>query len=231
MVLKSKDEAPPRPVVMALAILRPLNRVSLKEGPRPRTVIWVALPVEVAVPPSMDAPRVTVTPGMRCIAAAISTSGNLPMSSAEMASTRPPASRLMSRFRCNEPIRPVTVTLSTSLLDGAGCETAGTVAKTTRPALQRSAARSRAAPTLRFDITIPLLGRRPWPTQNTFHVCERMSPTAFGPDVRPKAPDSEKLYSAFADRFRLFWIANPGASGLAVLPISLTGRPLAPFQE
>jgi len=57
-----------------------------------------------------------------------------------------------------------------------------------------------------------------------------MSPTAFGPDVRPKAPASEKLYSAFADRFRLFWIANPGASGLAVLPISLTWRALAPFK-
>ena len=64
-----------RPVLMPLDILRLLNRVSLKEGPKPRTVIWLAMPVEVGTPPRLERPRLTVTPGMRCMAAAISAIG------------------------------------------------------------------------------------------------------------------------------------------------------------
>ena len=55
----------------------------------------------------------TISSGRGAMAAAMSTSGNLPISSAEIASTKPPASLLISRLRCSEPRMPVTVTLPT----------------------------------------------------------------------------------------------------------------------
>src|SRR5689334_12123741 len=52
---------------------------------------------------------------MRSMAPARLASGNLPMSSAETASTTPVASRLMFRDFCSEPRRPVTMTSWTVL--------------------------------------------------------------------------------------------------------------------
>ena len=52
------------------------------------------------------------TPGIRCSDAATLESGNLPMSSAEIASTTPIDSRLMSRLRWRDMRSPVTTTSS-----------------------------------------------------------------------------------------------------------------------
>ena len=100
MALKSKARPTPD------AIWRLENSVSLNDGPKPRTVIWVAVPMEVGTPPRLETPRLMVTPGMRCIAAARSRSGNLPISSDEIASTRPPALRLMFRLARSEADQP-----------------------------------------------------------------------------------------------------------------------------
>src|SRR3546814_6576513 len=54
------------------------------------------------------------TPGRRCSDAATFESGNLPISSEEIASTTPAALRLMSRLRCSEPRMPVTTIVSRS---------------------------------------------------------------------------------------------------------------------
>ena len=64
---------------------RPFNVTRLNSGPKPRTVTRE---------PSLFI-RSMVTPGMRWMASARLVSGNLPMSSAVMASTTPERSRLM----------------------------------------------------------------------------------------------------------------------------------------
>ena len=66
------------------------------------------------VPVSVVAARVTVTPGTLSMAAARFESGNLPMSSAEIASTMPKESRLISRLCCSEARMPVTVISSSA---------------------------------------------------------------------------------------------------------------------
>jgi len=80
-------------------------------------VTWVALPVELETPPMPPkvfpvVARLTVTPGTLSMAVARFESGNLPMSSAEIASTTPTDSRLMSRLFCKEARMPVTTTSS-----------------------------------------------------------------------------------------------------------------------
>ena len=80
------------------AICRPLTSTVLNSGPKPRTVIsWPSPPER-----SID------TPVMRCSDSARLVSGNLPMSSAEMESTTPPASRLESIARPSAPRMPRT---------------------------------------------------------------------------------------------------------------------------
>ena len=109
-VLKSTERPP-----AAVEIRRPSYSVSLKSPPKPRTVM-----------PS-GSPRVPArwidTPGTRCSDAATLESGNLPMSSDVITSTTPVASRLRSRFRCSDPIRPVTTISSrfSGLLVSALC--------------------------------------------------------------------------------------------------------------
>ena len=56
--------------------------------------------------------RLTETPVIRCKDSARLVSGNLPMSSAEIASTTPADSRLISIARSSEPRIPVTTTSS-----------------------------------------------------------------------------------------------------------------------
>lgn len=100
-VLKSIDRPP-----VAVARRRPSTRVSLKSPPKPRIVTPFASPRT----PS----RWIETPGRRCSEAATLESGNLPISSDEMTSTTPDASRFASRLRWSEPRMPVTTISSCS---------------------------------------------------------------------------------------------------------------------
>ena len=87
-----------------LTISRPLSRVVAKSGDRPRTLITWARP----------ATRWAARPGRRAMDSAMLTSGSLPMSSAETASTIDMASRL-TEIALSMPRRmPVTVTVSSS---------------------------------------------------------------------------------------------------------------------
>ena len=86
------------------AIWRPLSVTKLNDGPKPRTVIWLPSPFE----------RLTDTPVIRCNDSAKFVSGNLPISSAEMASTTPEASRFTSIERINDPRIPFTSMISSS---------------------------------------------------------------------------------------------------------------------
>ena len=88
---------------------RPLSSVVAKSGDRPRTLITWARP----------ATRCAAMPGSRARDSAMLTSGSLPMSSAEMASTIEVASFLMSIARSMPPRMPVTVTLSRVLASSA----------------------------------------------------------------------------------------------------------------
>ncbi|MNI36823.1 hypothetical protein D3C73_908890 [compost metagenome] len=74
----------PAPTVVSASM--PLMRTRVNSGPRPRTEMLRPSP----------ASRVMTTPGMRCSDSARFRSGNLPMSSATMASTTPASPRLMS---------------------------------------------------------------------------------------------------------------------------------------
>ena len=103
---------------------RPSNKVVLNCGPKPRTVICEASPVVETppVPVRLTAARLTVTPGILSMAVARFASGNLPMSSAEIASTMPSEFFLTSRLFCSEARRPVTITSSSGALEGAAAE-------------------------------------------------------------------------------------------------------------
>src|SRR5690606_5218363 len=85
-----------------LTISRPLSSVVAKSGDRPRTLITWARP----------ATRWAARPGRRAIDSAMLTSGSLPMSSAEMASTMEVESRLTEMALSMPRRMPVTVTVS-----------------------------------------------------------------------------------------------------------------------
>ena len=78
-------------------ICRPFKVIRLNSGPKPRTVIWLPSPLE----------RLTDTPVIRCSDSARLVSGNLPISSAEIASTTPLASRFTSIERIKLPRIPL----------------------------------------------------------------------------------------------------------------------------
>ena len=90
-----------RVVPLCVGIWRPLTVTRLYSGPKPRTVTWLPSPRCR----SMD------TPVMRCSDSARFWSGNLPISSAEIASTTPVAPRLISMDRIRLPRMPI-VTIS-----------------------------------------------------------------------------------------------------------------------
>ena len=84
---------------------RPLSSVVAKSGDRPRTEITCARP----------ATRWADRPGRRAIDSAMETSGSLPMSSAEMASTME-SEFFLTEIAASMPRRmPVTVTVSSVL--------------------------------------------------------------------------------------------------------------------
>ena len=85
-------------------IWRPFKVIKLNSGPKPRTVIWLPSPFA----------RLTDTPVIRCNDSAKLVSGNLPISSDEMASTIPEESRFISIERISEPRIPFTSITSTS---------------------------------------------------------------------------------------------------------------------
>ena len=104
-------ELPPSALLSkAPGIWRPLSSTMLKAGPTPRTV---------TPEPSPLAERSTATPEMRCIDSARLVSGNLPMSSATMPSTKPRASRLSVSVVSSACRIPVMTT--TSELAGGAC--------------------------------------------------------------------------------------------------------------
>jgi hypothetical protein len=83
---KSASWSPPTVDTSAVGIWRPFKVTRLKPAPKPRTVTWE--------PSSFT--RSMATPGTRCIDSARLVSGNLPMSSAVIASITPYELRLMS---------------------------------------------------------------------------------------------------------------------------------------
>ena len=89
-----------------LTISRPLSRVVAKSGDRPRTLITWARP----------ATRWAARPGRRAIDSAMLTSGSLPMSSAEIASTIELESRLVEIAPSMPARMPVTTTVSRSVV-------------------------------------------------------------------------------------------------------------------
>ena len=86
------------------AIWRPLRVTILNDGPKPRTVIWLPSPLA----------RLTETPVMRCSDSAKLVSGNLPISSAEIASTTPDMLRFKSIDLTKLPRMPLTSIISSS---------------------------------------------------------------------------------------------------------------------
>ena len=87
-----------------LGIWRPFKVTKLKSGPKPRTVTLL---------PSLLA-RSMETPLIRCSDSAKLVSGNLPMSSAEMASTTPDDSCLIDADLLSALLIPVTLMTSRS---------------------------------------------------------------------------------------------------------------------
>ncbi len=81
----------------------PLSSTRVKLVPRPR--IWICRPSPVIS-------RVSVTPGMREMDSAMLLSGNLPMSSALIASMKPTALRLALAELSSDARMPVTTTVS-----------------------------------------------------------------------------------------------------------------------
>ena len=77
--------APPPPGNAEPGIVRPFSVTILKSGPKPRAVTWLPSPLF----------RLIEIPVIRCSDSAKLVSGNLPISSAEMASTTPAESRLI----------------------------------------------------------------------------------------------------------------------------------------
>ena len=98
--------SPPDPTMTtsAVGIARPLSVTRLKPGPNPRAVTREPSPLT----------RSIETPVIRCRDSARFVSGNLPMSSALIASTTPTASRFISIEAFRLPRNPVTTTSSSS---------------------------------------------------------------------------------------------------------------------
>ena len=96
--------AVPLPNASAAGIWRPLSVTMLNCGPKPRAVTTAPSPLR----------RSMETPVIRCSASLRFVSGNLPMSSALIASTTPTASRLVSIEALRLPRRPVTTTSCSS---------------------------------------------------------------------------------------------------------------------
>ena len=85
-------------------ICRPFKVIKLKSGPKPRTVISLPSPLE----------RLTETPVIRCKDSARFVSGNLPISSAEIASTTPDMDLFKFIERIKLPLIPLTSITSIS---------------------------------------------------------------------------------------------------------------------
>ena len=85
--------------------------------PKPRTVTSLPSPLE----------RLMDTPVMRCNDSARLVSGNLPMSSAEIASTTPTEFCLMDAASVRLDFRPVTSITSTRSSSGVCCAIAGNI--------------------------------------------------------------------------------------------------------
>ena len=109
---------------LSVANVRLFNVTVLNSGPRPRTVINWPSPPE----------RSIATPVIRCNDSAVFESGNLPTSSAEIASTTWFESRLTSKDCFNELRIPVAITSSSKSCAIAGA--ANIIAAA--PALQAS---------------------------------------------------------------------------------------------
>ena len=112
--------ASPPPKASAAGIWRPFNVTRLYCGPKPRAVTSAPSPLR----------RSIEMPVIRCSDSARLVSGNLPMSSAVIASTTPIASRLMSIEAFKLPRKPVTTTSSSSSL---ACSCANTGLMRTAP--------------------------------------------------------------------------------------------------
>lgn len=96
--------SPPIVATLAVGMLRPFRVTRVNPLPKPRMVTREPSPFTR----SMETPVIRWRDSARLV------SGKLPMSSAEMASTTPWESRLMSIARCSEPRTPVTVMTSWS---------------------------------------------------------------------------------------------------------------------
>src|ERR1700676_1057135 len=120
---KSKDrDAFPVFGPMLAGMERPFKVTMLNSGPKPRTVTREPSPFT----------RSMVTPGMRWMDSARLVSGNLPMSSAVMASTIPLELRLMVSLVTSDWRRPVT-TISPRLSVGATAVSVATVGSAIAP--------------------------------------------------------------------------------------------------
>src|SRR5882724_7188626 len=121
---KSKDRVADADMfgVMLPGIERPFSVTRLKSGPKPRTVTRE---------PSLFT-RSMVTPGMRWMDSARFVSGNLPMSSAVMASTIPLEFRLMVSLVTSDWRRPVT-TISPRFSAGAAVVSVAAVGSAIAP--------------------------------------------------------------------------------------------------
>ena len=100
---KARPESKARPPPSEFGICRPFRSTMLNCGPTPRTVTREPSPLLLR---SMD------TPAIRCIDSARLVSGNLPMSSATMPSTRPVAERFRFSVDSMDFRMPVTTTVS-----------------------------------------------------------------------------------------------------------------------
>ena len=108
-----EDGGPPPSPSVDVGISRPLSSTRLYSGPKPRTVTNEPSPFARSID----------TPVMRCSNSARLVSGNLPISSAEMASTTPCAFRLMSIDSRRDARMPV-MTMSSPLTAFAGASAA-----------------------------------------------------------------------------------------------------------
>src|SRR5580704_3912332 len=113
----------PRFGVVLPGMERPFRVTRLNSGPKPRTVTRE---------PSLFA-RSMVTPGMRWMDSARFVSGNLPMSSAVMASTIPNESRLMASLVTSDWRRPVTTISARLSVGGAAVVSVATVGSAIAP--------------------------------------------------------------------------------------------------
>ncbi len=108
-------------------IERPFSSTRLKSAPMPRTVtLWPSPSAPTCAPAperSMD------TPVIRCSDSARLVSGNLPMSSATMASTTPSESRLIPADSIRLRRTPVTMTSSMMPASSASWATTGVTAE------------------------------------------------------------------------------------------------------